>query len=40
MHNVRVVSMFICGKMRTTAWETAPQIALRNCFTEVGEGQY
>ena len=22
---------FIGGKMRTAAWETAPQIALRNC---------
>ena len=22
--------------MRTTAWETAPQIALRNCSKEVG----
>ena len=30
---------FICGKMRTIAWETAPQTALRNCSTEVGEGQ-
>ena len=25
--------------MRTAAWETAPQIALRNCFREVGGGQ-
>ena len=23
--------------MRTIAWETAPQIALRNCSKEVGE---
>ena len=22
--------------MRTAAWETAPQIALRNCFKEAG----
>ena len=27
--------------IRTAAWETAPQIALRNCSREVeGEGQY
>ena len=32
---------FIWGKMRTVAWETAPQIALRDCSKEaVGEGQY
>ena len=32
---------FIWGKMRTTAWETAPQIALRNCSKEaIGKGQY
>ena len=31
MHNVRVVSSVIGGKMRTIAWETAPYIALRNC---------
>ena len=30
-HNVRVASS-IWGKMGTAAWETAPQIALRNCF--------
>ena len=29
---------FICGKMRTAAWEAAPQIALRDCSKEaVGE---
>jgi len=28
---------FIWGKMRAAAWETAPQIALRNCSKEVGE---
>ena len=29
---------FIWGKMRTAAWETAPQITLRNCSKEaVGE---
>ena len=27
---------FIWGKMRTLAWETAFQIALRNCYEEVG----
>ena len=26
--------------MRTTACETAPQITLRNCSKEMGEGQY
>ena len=26
---------FIWGKMRTAAWEIAPQIALRNCAKEV-----
>ena len=32
---------FSLGKMRTAAWKTAPQIALRNCFKEVvGEDQY
>ena len=32
---------FIWGKMRTVAWETAPQIALRDCSKEaVGEGEY
>ena len=44
MHNVKVVS-FIWGKMRTIAWETKFQPALRNCSKEVGgmvwgEGQY
>ena len=28
------VKSFIWGKMRTAAWGTAPQIALRNCSTE------
>ena len=36
MHNMRVLSCFICGKMRTTAQETAAQIALRNCSKEKG----
>ena len=27
---------FIWGKMRNAAWETAPQIALRNCSKEAG----
>ena len=27
---------FIWGKMRTTAWERAPQIALRDCSKEAG----
>ena len=32
---------FIWGKMRTAAWEIAPQVALRNCSKEsVMEGQY
>ena len=32
---------FLWGKMRTAAWETAPQIALIECFKEaVEEGQY
>ena len=35
MHNVRTASCFIWGKMRTAAWETAPQIALRNSFKEI-----
>ena len=31
---------FIWDKMRTAAWETAPQIALRDCCKETeGEGQ-
>ena len=30
--------VFIRGKMRTAAWETAPQIALRNGSKE-GEGK-
>ena len=29
---------FIWGKMRTIVWETAFQIALRNCSKEVGRG--
>ena len=32
---------FIWGKMRTAAWETASQIALRDCSkAAVGESQY
>ena len=31
------LSCFLWGKMRTVAWETAPQRALRNCSKEVGE---
>ena len=32
---------FIWGKMRTAAWETAPQVALRDCSKEsVMQGQY
>ena len=38
MYDVRVVS-FIWGKMRTAAWETAPQRALRNCSREVVGGR-
>ena len=42
MHNVRTVSLsFIGDEVKTTAQETAPQIALKNCCKEaVGEGQY
>ena len=29
---------FIWGNMRTAVWETAPQIALRNCSKEMGLG--
>ena len=36
MHNVRGVSCFIWGKMKTVACKTAFQIALRNCSEEVG----
>ena len=35
-HNMRAELSFIWGKMRTIAWETAFQIALRNCSKEVG----
>ena len=39
MHNLRVVSCFIWGKMRTVAWETASQIALRECSkAAIGKG--
>ena len=38
MHDVRVVSFIWC-KMRTAAWETAPQRALRNCSREVVGGR-
>ena len=32
---------WIWGKMKTAAWDTAPQITLRNCSKEAGgEGQY
>ena len=32
---------FLRGKIRTAAWETAPQMALRDHSKEaVGEGQY
>ena len=35
------VKSFIWGKMRTAAWRTEPQMALRDCSTEaVGEAQY
>ena len=27
---------FMWGNMRTAAWETVPQITLRNCSKEVG----
>ena len=36
-----VLSVLSGGKMRTAAWEAAPQIALRDCSKEVvGEDQY
>ena len=38
MNNMKVVSeALLGGKMRTVAWETASQIALRNCTEEVAE---
>ena len=41
MHNVRVACCFIGVKMKTSAKEKAPQIALRNFSKEaVGKGQY
>ena len=39
LHNLRDVCCFIWGKMRTAAQETAPQIVLRSCSQEVGEGR-
>ena len=35
---MRVVSNFIWGKIRAVAWETATQIALRDCPKEVKRG--
>ena len=41
MHNLRAVSCFIWGNMRTAAREAASQIALRDCSkAAMGEGQY
>ena len=41
MNKVSIVSCFIARQMRTAAWKTAPQVALRNCSKEAGgEGQY
>ena len=41
MYNESSKLRFIGGKMRTAAYDTKPQIALRNCSKEaVGEGQY
>ena len=41
MHNLKVLCCFTWGKMRTAAWETAPQSAGRDCSKEaVEEGQY
>ena len=41
MHSVKGKLSFIWGKMRTVAWKTAPQIALRDCSKDiVGESQY
>lgn len=37
MHHMRVVGEFLFGaKMRTIDWETAFQIALRNCLKSMG----
>ena len=37
MHNVRVASSVLFGgKLRTEAWDTEFQIALRNCSKDVG----
>ena len=36
MHKLRVAN-FAWGKMRTTTWETALQVSLRNCSKEVEE---
>ena len=30
---------FLRGKIRTAAWETAPQISLRDCSKEAGGGR-
>ena len=35
MHIMRVLSCFIWGNMRIAEQETEPQIALRNCCSEV-----
>ena len=40
IHNMRAELNFIWGKTKTSAQETVPQIALRDCSEEaVGEGQ-
>ena len=37
---MRAVSCFIWSKMKTASWQTAAQIALRNCSKEVGGRSY
>ena len=39
MHNVRIVSCFIWGKMKTAAWKAACQIGLRDCSKEALRGE-
>ena len=39
MHSLRVMNCFIWGKMKTAAWEEAPQIGLRDCSKEALRGE-
>ena len=38
LKNVQSEGCFIWGKMKIIAWKRAPQIALRNCSKEAGQG--